>query len=235
MPLPALAEFEHRARARGIDLIGLVDAQRFDGSQPHEGRCARLRADCGTAIVVASGRPQPVPVGALDELAALLRGRGIQVAIAVPPRSGVSLPCLGEAAGLGIVSPVIHRLLHPQFGPWVTVHGALLLSGRPFGAIADASIADAFHPCCQCARPCLPACPAGVHDGRGPSRFDRCHDHRSGGGCGSSCSVVRACPVGAPAAGPVVGEAERHRLETAQLAFRHARGVFAALRRWLGD
>jgi hypothetical protein len=46
-----LDELALRARLRGLDLLGLVDTQRFDRAQPPEGRCSRVLPQCGTAIV----------------------------------------------------------------------------------------------------------------------------------------------------------------------------------------
>jgi hypothetical protein len=227
MPAALLAELEHSARAHGFDLFGVVDAQRFDAAQPVENRCSRLLPDCGTAIVVGRGGPDKFDGRALAELGRVLRQRGLRVRVASPLRSSISFACLGEAAGLGIVSPVIHRLLHPQFGPWVTVHGVLLVSGRPFGPIADASIAETFHPCCKCHRPCVEACPAEVHDGHGESDFGRCHEHRHAGGCGDACLVVRACPIGSGQRVEAAREADRHRDESRLLAVRHAHGFWA--------
>ncbi len=234
MPSVLLTDLEQRARGLGLDLFGVVDAARFDASQPHEGRCSRLLPDCGTAIVVGRGVPTTIDLPALAQLEQFLRAAGLQVRAATPTYSRLSFACLGEAAGLGIVSPVIHRLLHPRFGPWVTVQGVLLLSGRPFGPIADASIAASFHPCCKCERPCVAACPATVHDGHGNSDLGRCHDRRHRNGCGSSCSVVRSCPVGADVKVALAHEAERHRFESQLLARRYGRGLLHSLRRWLG-
>ncbi len=226
-----LTDVEHRARALGLDLFGVVDAARFDASQASDTRCGRLLPHCGTAIVLASSVPRVVDATAAAQLAAMLAVASIQVRAALPGRCGLSFACLGEAAGLGIVSPVIHRLLHPRYGPRVTVYAVLLLPGRPFGPIADASIASSFHPCCHCPQPCVAACPAAVHDGLGASDQQRCHAHRDGGGCADSCSVVRACPVGAEHAVEPAAEALAHRLDGHVLARRYGGGLWGRVRR----
>jgi hypothetical protein len=134
----------------------------------------------------------------------------------------------------GTVSPVIHRLLHPRYGPWVSVRAALLLRGQPFGPIADAAISATFQPCSTCARPCLQACPAQVHDGAGHSSFDRCHEPRAAGGCTDCCQVVRTCPIGSSERAPADVERARHGEEREQLQRRHGRGLWSTLRRTFG-
>ena len=164
----------------------------------------------------------------------MLGAAGLHAHLAAAARSAMSFACLGEAAGLGTVSPVIHRLLHPRYGPWVSVRAVLLLQGRPFGPIADASIAATFQPCGTCARPCLKACPAGVHDGSGHSHFELCHGHRAAGGCSTACQVVRTCPIGSGERAPAAIEVERHREDQQRLQRRYGRGLWSALRRTLG-
>jgi hypothetical protein len=227
-----LDELAQRASARGFDLFGVVDSQRFDRAQPSEGRCARVLRNCGTAIVLGCGPGRPDDA-ALPELQRMLAAEGLRALAADPARSAMSFACLGEAAGFGTVSPVIHRLLHPRYGAHVSVRAALLLRGQPFGAIPDASIAAHFQPCSACARPCLNACPADVHDGAGHSRFERCHQHRRDGGCAPGCQVVRACPVGSAERPTAEIQLERHREEQQRFERRHGTGVWNAMRRAL--
>lgn len=220
-----LTTLEARALANGLDLVGVVDAHRFDSGQRPEKRCSRLLPGCGTVVVLAyggrgfwraasscgSGDPlRRHTENAVDELLQLVATAGLRVRAATPRcNTELSFCCLGEAAGFGTVSPVIHQLLHPDFGPWVSMRAALLIEGQPFGAIADASIAEKFQPCAGCPRPCIAACPAGVHDGVGESLHRICHGHRREGGCDGGCSVRRACPIGADLR--CDSEEERHR------------------------
>ncbi len=234
MSTALLRELEQRARGAGFDLFGLVDAERFDAGQPHELRCARELPGCGTVIVLGCGGPSQAQWNLPRELADLLRKHGHPARLAEPMQSRLRFSALGEAAGLGTVSPVIHRLLHPQFGPRVMVGAAVLVAGRPFGPIADASIAERFQPCCHCARPCLSACPGGVHDGHGDVDEDRCSQERERGPCADACRVVRSCPVGAGQALPAEVEAERHRFESHRALAMRGRGLLPTIRRWLG-
>ncbi|HZN40955.1 MAG TPA: hypothetical protein VFD82_19270 [Planctomycetota bacterium] len=215
-----LVEAKRQAASTGLNLFGIVDAERFDAWQPLEQRTTTMLPDCGTIIVLGSGgrahprnfshpdarivhgmSPQDLIAferAAAQGLAAMLHCRSVRCRL-VEPVAGQRLNFvrLAEAAGFGTVSPVSGLLLHPEFGPWVSVRAALLLDGRPFGPVTDASITDLFQPCCNCARPCLTACPVSVHDGLGNQNLARCAEHRHQGGCVSGCSSRRACPVGA--------------------------------------
>jgi len=236
MPPTLLRELEERARAGGFDLFGLVDAQRFDAGQPHELRCARELPGCGTVIVLGCGGPVHAEWGALRELQSMLQRAGHRARLAEPMQSRLRFAALGEAAGLGTVSPVIHRLLHPKFGPRVMVGAALLVEGQPFGLVADASIAERFQPCCNCLRPCLSACPGEQREGNAHGRVDesRCSHERQRGACGDACAVVRNCPVGAGQALPRAVEVERHRFESHRVLAMQGRGLLPTIRRWLG-
>jgi epoxyqueuosine reductase len=218
MPPPLLDVVRQVAAEAGLNLFGIVDAQRFDACQPREGRAATWVPKCGTIVVLGSGgrafwqscrATKAVAAGTVGATEMFVRQVAAQAAARLQ-RGGVacrvvdagdtprlSFPRLGEAAGFGIVSPVSGLLLHPEFGPWLRVRAALLIEGRPFGPIPDASITDRFQPCCGCAQPCVSACPAGVHDGVGHQDLARCASHRRDGGCATSCGSRAACPVGA--------------------------------------
>jgi epoxyqueuosine reductase QueG len=237
-----LAEARLQAASTGLNLFGIVDAERFDAWQPLEQRTMTLRPDCRTVIVLGSGgrvaaRGPSEPAvrlahielqdviayerAAAQRLAAMLLCRSVSNRL-VEPVVGQRLNFvrLAEAAGFGTVSPVSGLLLHPEFGPWVRVRAALLLDGRPFGPVADASITDRFQPCCSCAKPCLTACPVSVHDGLGNQDLARCVEHRHLGGCASGCGSRRACPIGAEHRDQIGPDVHRytHRILTTQRA-----------------
>jgi hypothetical protein len=234
-----LVDLRRRAAQAGLNLFGVVDAERFDHCQPAERRLQRLHGGCGTALVLGSGGREfwtQFQAGAADpqqpirdysgsclrELRALLASESLDARIVMPgiDRS-VRFQQLGEAAGFGTISPVIGVLLHPDFGPWVSLHGALLVEGKPFGPVDDASVVDHFQPCCACPRPCVAACPAGAHDVRGPD-MHVCAQHRHAGNCSDGCSVRRACPIGA-----------EHRYAPAEEVQRQAHRR-QAMQRWFG-
>lgn len=159
-----LAEIRNLAAAKGFDLVGVVDAERFDACQSAGRRIGDLMARCDTAVVVGSSGVKlddhTVQLG-LECLVARLQEASRRVRAIGCSRHKLSFARLADAAGFGTVSPVTGMLLHPEFGPWVRVHDVLLLEGRPFGQVHDASISDQFQPCCKCdGQPCLEPRPA---------------------------------------------------------------------------
>lgn len=86
--------------------------------------------------------------------------------------------------------------IHPEYGLWSALRGALILETEIAGAVSSAS-----HPCDRCeARPCLSACPVGAFRPDGYSTED-CRQEITGpdrAGCmRDACAARRACPVGA--------------------------------------
>lgn len=214
-----LSSVQDCAARHGLNLFGLVDARRFDGCQPCEKRSSSRDPACGTIVALGTGGRAVwnafTPTGgarrdrgdcdAVDALAyagALAVAEEFADAGYRPQVVDARDPCLSfaqlfEAAGFGVVSPVSGMPLHPEYGPWVRMRAALLVPGRPFGDVPDASIAASFKPCCTCRdRPCVAACPPAVHDGFGYSDRRRCAEHRHAGGCASGCESRVACPVG---------------------------------------
>lgn len=243
---PTLSEVRDRARSLGYDLVGVVGAAAFDAAQPSGRRAREAFPECGNVLVMGSGgprfwermvaadgepgvpRPWRHPIHAYTrrtagELAAWLRERGVESRIVHPgDRRPLNFVQLAEMAGLGTISPVIGLLLHPEFGPWVSLRAALLVRGAPFvPADADGQALD-FAPCLSCVKPCLRACPAQVYDGLGGVALERCAAHRHAGGCDDGCDVRRACPVGT-----------EHRYGRTEEAFRHAYSLFS-MRRHFG-
>ncbi|HEX6813721.1 MAG TPA: hypothetical protein VF384_19025 [Planctomycetota bacterium] len=239
-----LVAAQQHASSTGFNLFGIVDAERFDAWQPREQRTTTLLPNCGTVIVLGTGGrasrcsrdpdgglasggpPQDVRAferAAAKTLAGMLLSRSVRSRLVEPVLGHrLNFVRLAEAAGFGTVSPVSGLLLHPEFGPWLSVCAALLLDGRPFGPVVDASITDRFQPCCNCDKPCLTACPASVHDGFGNMDLDRCFGHRVLGGCASGCGSRRACPVGAD-----------HRDQIGPDVHRYTQAIVTT-QRWLG-
>lgn len=214
MPSSLLAAAQRHAATVGLNLFGVVDAARFDASQPKDQRLASRWPRCGTVVLLGTGgkdfwqhfaaacaqaaatKTLPVPQQfagqCVREIAAQFAARRLPVQVVEPDRCCASFGRLAEAAGFGTVSPVTGQILHPVFGPWVTLRAALLFEGQPFGAIPDGSITDGFQPCCSCRQPCLQPCPgagtaqdcrAAAGCGPGPA-----------GGVGSTCRC--SCPIG---------------------------------------
>lgn len=219
----------------GLNLFGVIDAGRFDACQPKEQRLSRCHPRCGTVVVLGSGgrdfwqrfaqscakaaatvalpAPQHFAGQCVREIVARFRSRP-PIGVVEPDRTCVSFARLGEAAGFGTVSPVTGLLVHPEFGPWVTLRAALLFEGRPFGDVADASISDRFQPCCTCRQPCLQPTQAAPREDAGPNRHS--------GPCNAACRCRCGCPIGV-----------EHRNGVGEDAPAGPRATLL-LRRWLG-
>lgn len=105
----------------------------------------------------------------------------------------VSFLRLAEAAGFGTGDTVLRLLIHPVYGPWVSLRACLLTDRvlRPDRRLDD------FRPCDRCPRSCLDVCPVGAISLSGWDHA-ACFDHRrSGSHCIDGCAPRLACPVGA--------------------------------------
>ena len=252
MPSPrpsSLEEVLQLTLPLGINLVGLVSSAEFDRCQPRGRRAGELLPGCGTILVVGSGgRELWNRTGALANAGPASAGRHplehhaaeVQQLLlgwlterdhacrAVQPgdRAALNFAHIGEMAGLGTVSPVVGKLIHPEYGLWVDIVCAVLVVGEPFGASWQRSVQPSFQPCLTCARPCVAACPAEVHDGRGKSDLSRCAQHRHIGGCTHGCDVRRVCPIGAEHRHSPEEESLRQAWGLATLRRQHGLGVW---------
>lgn len=212
MPATLLATARQRAAEVGLNLFGVVDVARFDSCQPKDLRIGTRWPRCGTAVLLGSGgrdfwqrfaancaqaahtRALPAPAQfasqCVRQIAAQFEAARLPLQVVDPQQRCPSFLRLAEAAGFGTVSPVSGLLLHPEFGPYVSLRAALLFEGRPFGAVADASITDRFQPCCSCraTRP-APVAPA-------PTSAAPCPQHPEPAQCGPACRCRASCPIG---------------------------------------
>lgn len=149
-----------------------------------------------------AGEPGADPIDRFSEKtileeAALIRGAlpRARIAAAFPFGGGAEhLPYirLAEHAGLGTSETVLGLLLHPEFGPWVSLRGCLI-TDLPLPASQPL---DEFRPCEGCARPCLTTCPVTALTEAGWDHA-ACFSHRtSGPNCLDGCAPRIACPVG---------------------------------------
>lgn len=110
-----------------------------------------------------------------------------------PPLSFVHL---AEAAGLGRRG-LLGVLLHPEFGPWMALRGALLVDAAPVAPRPAAG----FDPCPACReRPCLAACPGAAVSYPHGWNVPGCIDFRVQRGdhnpCADRCHARVACVYG---------------------------------------
>lgn len=110
-----------------------------------------------------------------------------------PPLSFVHL---AEAAGLGRRG-LLGVLIHPEFGPWMALRGALLVDAAP----AAPRPAAGFDPCPGCRdRPCITACPGAAVSAPDGWDVPACIDFRVASGdanpCADRCHARVACVYG---------------------------------------
>lgn len=233
-----LSQIARAAHTLGLNLVGVVDAEEFDRSQPNGRRARELEPRCGSVLLLGSGgracwerlrselgpelevpRPGHHPIDGWSaavaaDIVAKLRAAGRDGSVVMPnDQPTLNFVQLGEMAGLGTVSPVIHQLLHPEFGPWISLRAAVLIHGAALPRLLPEVTGD-FQPCDECSRPCADACPAEAYSGDEP-QLGACVEHRLDGGCASGCDVRRHCPIG-----------QEHRYHEAEESFRHAYSRF---------
>ena len=166
-----------------------------------DGRASERLPGCGTLLVVGTGgqhggEPVDPRTGdpAVEDLVTWLRGQNHECCALYPRCDPHCFAQMGELAGLGTVSPVLGRLMHPEFGLWVNIRAVVLIAGEPFG-FSPPPLTD-FDPCATCSMPCVEACPAGVYEPHGHPEPERCGQHLHRGGCTHGCGALLACPIG---------------------------------------
>lgn len=228
----------------GLNLTGVASLDAYDALVPETHRLRASGTTARAAIVIGNGggefwaaferRCAASPgftdrVHPLDDFTAeimerrvlpLAAGLGVGAELrlpfdaAVPPLSFVHL---AEAAGLGRRS-ILGVLIHPEFGPWMALRGALLVDQE---IEAPRPAAD-FDPCPSCReRPCIRACPGGAVSYPAGWDIPRCIDHRVAdhAACAERCHARFECVYGQP-----------HRYPAAALAY-HQRRAFAVMAR----
>jgi len=215
----------------GLGLRGVLAIEGYDARVPPPWRSAVLLPDARAAVVIGAGgralwrafRRAPESSLAVDPLdawlvrltqesVAALAARGV-AARAVHPfetRAGVfaDFVALGAAAGLGVPSR-LGLLVHPSYGPWLSLRALLLVDAclAPTPALAD------FAPCDGCAAPCASACHG---DALAGARFDvaACGAaRRREPACLARCDARRSCVVGREHA--YDAQAEAHHMRAA--------------------
>jgi hypothetical protein len=193
----------------GLNLFGVLSIERYDAEVPAAWRAAAELPGARSAVLVgAGGRAlfaalRRAPEAGLDRDPLDHYTRRI-VEAAVEPLAGRALfaferrgerhadfVALGRAAGLGAPSR-LGLLIHPEYGPWMSLRALLLL---PL-ALAETPALDDFEPCRGCPAPCSEACPGAAVGAEG---FDigRCAGtRRRVPGCALKCAARRSCVLG---------------------------------------
>lgn len=210
----ACRHFAEALSRGGLNLCAAIPIERYDARVAPAFRSEALLPAARSALVIGSGgralfdallaapeaaEPRdPVDTYTARVLAAAAHGLeqaglACRVVHALERREGsfADLVALGRAAGLGWPSR-LGLLLHPRFGPWMSLR-AVVLCAAEFPGTGELR-SDA--PCASCSAPCAVACPGAAL--AGPA-FDiaRCGEtRRSDERCRARCAARRACPVG---------------------------------------
>lgn len=138
----------------------------------------------------------------------------------------LDLRALGARAGFGVVSPYLGLLIHPIYGPWISLRTVVEVAGT----WPAAEPLTEYDPCGPCPRPCLDTCPVGAYRRGAAWSFALCADHRLRGRaparhCDDACHSRWACVVGREHAYGPREYGHRHRDNVAGLAAARGRTV----------
>jgi hypothetical protein len=225
-----LTEMGSALDAAGLNLCGALSVVSYDSLVPAAWRTAALLPDARTALVVGSGgralwdalRTAP-EFDAVSDTIDTYTARTLEILVGDLARAGhpsralyplerrggawADFVALARQAGLG-VSSRLGLLLHPVYGPWLSIR-AVLLTGLecPFGA----PISE-FDPCEGCAAPCAEVCPGGAVGPEGISASVCYAAQRTEPACALRCSARHACVLGAEHV--YAAEAEAHHMSS---------------------
>lgn len=229
-------------RPFGLNLIGAAPIAAYDALVPESHRLFGRGTTARAAIVIGHGggafwsayrdhltrhpeweqRADPLDDFTAEIMArralALAARLGVPAELRLPFRSSdppLSFVHLAEAAGLGRRG-LVGVLIHPEFGPWIALRGALLVGEE----ITAPRPAAGFDPCPSCAdRPCIAACPGAAVGHPGGWDIPRCIAHRLAqpADCTDRCHARVACVYG-----------RYHRYADGELAY-HQRRAFTVM------
>lgn len=197
--------------AGGLDLGGVLDAQDYDRLVPPAWRLANIGSQIASVLIVGNAgrglwtrmRKTPGALAEPDPVDRYVRGLLREACSAEPDevrahhhyddqRDGRFLPLLELARSAGLGTPGrVGVLLHPRFGPWISLRAAIYLRSRH----APSPPLD-FDPCPACPAPCATHCHGGAISGealdgvacfRAKLRIDPCRE---------ACAAREACVIG---------------------------------------
>jgi hypothetical protein len=204
--------------AHGLNLVGALAADRYDSLVSPPWRTAEILPTARSAVLLGCGGPEffraarasdewRAGVDPVDRFArrwvefqcALWREAGFDTQgflYADQRRSAdeshfADFSSLAAASGIGVPSR-LGILLHPRFGPWLSIRG-LLLTER---SCAPTKPLD-WNPCPGCHAPCEQACPSDQVLLTSGFDVEACFATKeSTPACRSSCAARRACVYG---------------------------------------
>ena len=205
----AQQRFDAVLEAAGWNLRGVIPTSRYDACVAPPWRSDALLPEARCAVVLGSGgralwpafRRSPEYGKAGDPLDAFCERVAAQAALALrgrpvlahQSRGGVfaDLVALGAEEGLGVPSR-LSLLVHPVYGPWLSIRAAIL---TPWQLPTATSLAG-FDPCTGCPAPCAEAC-HGEAVPPGGFQIERCAETRTReSACALRCDARRACVLG---------------------------------------
>lgn len=210
------------ATVAGFNLVGSGNVARFDETSPPEYSLsgATTLSNARSMVVIGSGGREfwrtftETPTTAdpdelrraggsidayskivLTRMAKIVESEGARCEILYPfgkPTRPVSFRRLAEHCGLGVADTVLGVVIHPKFGPWVSLRGTLVTDLE----LPETQRFDEFKPCNDCAQPCKEVCPIGTYDSE-TWDFASCVRYRLfRDGCPTGCGSRIACVIG---------------------------------------
>ena len=218
----------------GFNLTGTLPRAEYDARVPDAWRADRVHPGCRGVLVVGNGGRVLWPIFVASPEAELRRNPldrytrrvlrdvadGVSAGFALysDKRDDSYLPLTALAECCGFGSPGrVGVLIHREFGPWISIRGALFLNEAvPFAEPSP------FDPCHGCPAPCATACHGRVV---GPETVDvegcfrtKLTDRR----CRAACDARSACVVGPEHAFSAEQIAHHSRIHWRPATVRHA-------------
>ena len=197
-------------RESGFNLVGTVSVKAYDARTPKVHRVSTYMAKAQSVVVIGTGgtgfwslltREERSLHHCIDRVT-VRRMRSVREALSgdnhkiiFPFRSTgmrFSFRRLAEMAGFGPADTVLGILIHPEFGPWISIRALIITEAQ----IEPDVVEHSFDPCSPCDKPCISACPA--HALTRESFFiEACgRELATSEGCHGGCQSRYACIYG---------------------------------------
>ena len=238
------SNLKEKSLAAGFNLVGRVRTKDYSENAKSEKRVESIYQDAKSIILVgfAGNKYWDILKGFLENhqpfetanedwideytilkfnlLAEILEKKNVNHKIVFPFRSSATIMdfmLLGRLAGFGVPS-LLGILLHPEYGSWISLRGAII-TDIEFSSY-DKPLSG-FDPCPPCSKPCITACPANTVSLNGWD-WNKCMNFRlDSPTCESNCFSRRACPYGI-----------EHQYSEEQLAHHHKFVIKGVKRYW---